>query len=153
MIAKAMRAILLASATGDKLEGLGLHELLREGSQRVFVWLAMIEDRMRAHDEQFSQISIAHFRDAAQTLLASGRVLSRRQAKKGGELARPRERGDILNARGHRRGRHRLGMVISRHAISSSRAIAAIVLAHNATLRSRVTMRYGASMDLRLRSR
>jgi hypothetical protein len=52
----------------------------------------MIEDRMRAHDEQFSQISIAHFRDAAQTLLTSGRVLSRRQAKKGGELARPRER-------------------------------------------------------------
>jgi hypothetical protein len=34
MIAKAMRAILLASATPDKLEGLGLHELIRPGSQR-----------------------------------------------------------------------------------------------------------------------
>ena len=50
--------------------------------------LAMIEDRMRAHDEQFPQISIAHLRDAAQPLLAAGRVLSRRQAKKGGELTR-----------------------------------------------------------------
>ena len=38
----------------------------------------MIENRMRAHDEQFPQISIAHFRDAAQPLLAAGRVLSRR---------------------------------------------------------------------------
>ncbi len=87
MIAKAMRAILLAS-DGDKLEGLALHEFLRKGSQRVVVRLAMIEDRMRAHDEQFPQISIAHFRDAAQPLLAAGRVLSRRQAKKGGELTR-----------------------------------------------------------------
>jgi hypothetical protein len=43
---------------------------------------------MRAHDEQFPQISIAHLRDAAQPLFAAGRVLSRRQAKKGGELAR-----------------------------------------------------------------
>jgi hypothetical protein len=43
---------------------------------------------MRAHDKQFPQISIAHLRDAAQALLAAGRVLSRRQAKKGGELAR-----------------------------------------------------------------
>src|ERR1700687_4539483 len=85
---------------GDKLEGLGLHEFLCPGSQRVFVRLAMIEDRMRAHDEQFPQISIAHLRDAAQSLLAAGRVLFRRQAKKGGELARARESGDILNARG-----------------------------------------------------
>ena len=37
---------------GDKLEGLGLHELLRPGSQRVVVWLSMIKDRMRAHDKQ-----------------------------------------------------------------------------------------------------
>ena len=62
---------------------------------------------MRAHDKQFPQISIAHLRDAAQPLLAAGRVLSRCQAKKGGELARARESGDVLNARGYRRGRHR----------------------------------------------
>jgi hypothetical protein len=67
----------------------------------------MIEDHMRAHDEQFSQISIAHFRDTAQSLLATGRVLSRRQAKKGGELARASESGDVLNAGDHRRGRPR----------------------------------------------
>jgi len=78
----------IGESDGDKLEGLGLHEFLREGSQRVLVRLAMIEDRMRAHDEQFPQISIAQFRDAAQPLLAAGRVLSWRQAKKGGELAR-----------------------------------------------------------------
>jgi hypothetical protein len=36
---------------GDKLEGLALHELLRKGSQRVVVWLAMIENRMRAQDK------------------------------------------------------------------------------------------------------
>ena len=78
---------------GDKFERLGLQELLRPGSQRVFVRFAMIEDRMRADDEQFPQISIpfarhstklrftepltrfAHLRDAAQSLLASGRVL------------------------------------------------------------------------------
>src|SRR6202035_5217427 len=81
MIAKAMRAILLASATATSLKGLVCMSF--PGSQRVFVRLAMIEDRMRAHDEQFPQISIAHFRDAAQALLAAGRVLSRRQAKKG----------------------------------------------------------------------
>jgi len=50
--------------------------LLRPGSHGVFVRLAMID--MRADDEQFPQISIAHFRDAAQALLAAGRVLSRR---------------------------------------------------------------------------
>src|ERR1700730_10858651 len=38
----------------------------------------MIENRMRAHDEQFPQISIALFRDAPQPLLAAGRVSSRR---------------------------------------------------------------------------
>jgi hypothetical protein len=51
---------------------------------------------MRAHDEQFPQISIAHLRDAAQPLLAARRGLSRRQAKKGCELARARESGDVL---------------------------------------------------------
>jgi len=58
MIAKAMRHF-IGERDGDKLEGLGLHELLRKGSQRVFVRLAMIEDRMRAHDKQCPQISIA----------------------------------------------------------------------------------------------
>jgi hypothetical protein len=47
MIAKAMRAI--GERDGDKLKGLGLHEPLREGSQRVFVWLAMIR-RVRRID-------------------------------------------------------------------------------------------------------
>jgi hypothetical protein len=88
MIAKAMRAILLARAMATSLKGFGLDELLRKGSQRVFVRLAMIEDRMRANDKQFSQISVAHLRDTAQPLLAAGRVLSRCQAKKSGELAR-----------------------------------------------------------------
>jgi hypothetical protein len=59
---------------GDKLEGLVLHEFLCPGSQRVVVRLAMIEDRMRAHDEQCPQISIAQLRDAAQSHLAAGRV-------------------------------------------------------------------------------
>jgi hypothetical protein len=35
--------------------------------------------------------SLAHFRDTTQPLLAAGRGLFRRQAKKGGELARARE--------------------------------------------------------------
>ncbi len=62
---------------------------------------------MRAHHKQCPQISVAHLRDAAQRPLAAGRVLFRRQAKKGGELARARESGDVLNAGGHRRGCHR----------------------------------------------
>src|ERR1700732_4019280 len=93
----------------------------------------MIEDRMRAHDEQFPQISIAHLRDAAQPLLAAGRVLSRRQAKKGGEITRGRESGDVLNAPGtlaaipEAVAGPKPGIVIRRRAISSPRAIAAMV--------------------------
>ena len=64
MIAKAMRAILLASATATSLKSLVWMSFFAQ-DRRVFVRLAMIEDRMRAHDEQFPQISIAHLRDAA----------------------------------------------------------------------------------------
>jgi hypothetical protein len=44
-IAKAMRAISLASATATSLKRLGLDELLRPGPQCVFARLPMVEDR------------------------------------------------------------------------------------------------------------
>jgi hypothetical protein len=70
MIAKAMRAILLASATATSVRGLlWMSFFAQDRSARVP--LAMIEDRMRAHDEQCPQISIAHLRDAAQSLTHS----------------------------------------------------------------------------------
>ena len=77
---------------------------------------------MGSHDEQPSQVLIAHFRDAARLLLAAGRGLSRCQAKKGSERARAREKGEVLNARYYCRGCHRA----QRPAVSWSRAIAAM---------------------------
>jgi hypothetical protein len=55
------------------------------------------QHRMRAHDEQFPQIAIAHLRNAPELLLAARRVLLGRQAEKGGELARAGETGRIPN--------------------------------------------------------
>ncbi len=65
----------IGACDGNKLEGLGLHQLLRPGTQCVFVQLMMIEDRMGPHDEQPAQIAIAHFRDTAQPLLAASIAL------------------------------------------------------------------------------
>ena len=89
MMSKAMRASLLASATATSLKGLVCMSFFAQ--DRSLVRLAMIEDRMRAHDEQLAQISVAHLRNAAQALLAAGRALSWRQAKEGGELAQAGE--------------------------------------------------------------
>jgi hypothetical protein len=104
--AKAMRAILLASRR-RQAEGLGLDELLRKGSQRVVVRLAMIEDRMRAHDKQFLQISMPILETRPSRSLPPDEFCLGVSPIQGGELARARESGGVLNARGHRRGRHR----------------------------------------------
>ena len=66
--------------------------------------LTVKQHRMRADDEQFAQVPIAHLRDAPQLGLAAGRVLFGRQPEKGGELARASETGGILNGRRHCRG-------------------------------------------------
>ena len=67
---KAMRAILLASATATSLKGLVWMSYVAQDRSASSCGLRMIEDRMRTHDEQFPQISIAHLRNAAQLLLA-----------------------------------------------------------------------------------
>lgn len=64
----------------------------------------MKQHRLRAHDEQFAQIPIAHLRDAPQPLLTAGGVLLGRQPQGGGQFARAGEAGRILNARRQRRG-------------------------------------------------
>src|SRR4029077_6649478 len=88
---------LVGERNGDELEGFLLDQFLGPHPQRVGMWLAVKQHRMRAHDEQFAQISIAHLRNAPQLRLAARRVLLGRQPEIGGELAWAGETGGILN--------------------------------------------------------
>ena len=63
---------LVGDGYGDQLEGLGFHQPVCPGTQRVSVPFAMVEHRMRADDEQLAQIAVAHLRDATQSLFARG---------------------------------------------------------------------------------
>src|SRR5277367_5815306 len=65
---------------------------------------AMAERRAGAHDQELAQVAIAHLGDPPEPRFAAGRVLTRRQAKEGGELAPAGEGAGVLD-RGHdRRG-------------------------------------------------
>lgn len=45
---------LVGDRHGDELEGLGLHQPVRPGAQRVAVPLSMVEHGVRADDEQLA---------------------------------------------------------------------------------------------------
>jgi hypothetical protein len=91
---------------GNKLEGLGLHQLAGPEPACVGMALAMIKYGMRADDEQLTQVAIAHLRQASKPFLSSRRVLARRQAEPGRKLARTREAGDIRHTGSDGAGRH-----------------------------------------------
>ena len=86
MIAQAMRAILLASATATTLAGFLASSFITQGCLSGCV-PRVSDDRRRTDDEQPAQIAIALLGDAAEPLLAAGRVLPRNESDPGGELA------------------------------------------------------------------
>src|SRR5262245_41498357 len=100
-MAHAMRAILLASATAATLIG---RRPIRRASQSRFVpcW-HISDDGHGAGDEQPAQMSIALLRDAAQSVFAAGRMLSRHQSDPCSKTAAGRERFPISDL-GHQRG-------------------------------------------------
>src|SRR6202453_5335986 len=66
---------LVGERHGDKLERLLLDQLLGPRPPWIRVGLTVKHHRMRAHDEQFAQVPIAHLRNAPELRLAAGRVL------------------------------------------------------------------------------
>jgi hypothetical protein len=90
------------------------------------VRLAMIEDRMRAHDKQCPQISIAHLRDAAQLLLPPDEFCLGVRPRKAANSRGPEkaETSSMLAAIAEAVTGPKPGMVIR---LSSPRAIAAMV--------------------------
>src|SRR5215469_6128587 len=102
IMAHAMRAILLASATAATLIG---RRSIRRASHSRFVpcWRAYRMTAMAPGDEQPAQMSIALLRDAAQSLFAAGRMLSRHQADPCSKTAAGREHLPISDL-GHQRG-------------------------------------------------
>ena len=73
---------LVGKRYGDKLEGLLLDQFLRPHPQWVGVRLTVKQHGVRAHDEQFAQVAIAHFRNAPEFLLAARRILLGSQSRK-----------------------------------------------------------------------
>src|ERR1700759_730150 len=71
--AQAMRAILLARATAATL--IGRRSMIRASQSRFVPCLRAYRMTAIAPDEQPPQVSIALFGDAAETLLAAGRML------------------------------------------------------------------------------
>src|SRR5271163_2342164 len=62
---------LVGERYGDKLERLLLDQLLGPHSQRVGMQLTVKQHGVRAHDEQFAQVPVAHLRNAPELLLAA----------------------------------------------------------------------------------
>src|ERR1700730_18320979 len=63
---------------------------------------AMTKRRAGAYDQKLAQVAVAHLGDAPKPRFAAGRVLARRQAEEGGELAPAGEGAGVLD-RGHDR--------------------------------------------------
>src|ERR1700731_1513320 len=63
---------------------------------------AMTKRRAGAYDQKLAQVAVAHLGEAPKPRFAAGRVLARRQAEEGGELAPASEGAGVLD-RGHAR--------------------------------------------------
>src|SRR5271165_1062352 len=68
---------------------------------------AMAKRRAGAHHQKLAQVAVAHLGDAPEPRFAAGRVLARRQAEEGGELAPAGEGAGVLDRGGDRRGSDR----------------------------------------------
>ncbi len=84
MIAQAMRAILLASATATLGRLLG--EQLHDPGMLVGMPPRMLDHSRGPDDQQSPQIAVALLRYAAEPLLAAGRVLPRHETDPGGKI-------------------------------------------------------------------
>src|SRR5271165_3366037 len=82
--------------------GLALEHRARPQAQGVVMAFAMAERRAGAHHQKLAQVAVAHLGDAPEPRFAAGRVLARRQAEEGGELAPAGEDAGVLD-RGHNR--------------------------------------------------
>src|SRR5580658_3505037 len=90
---------------------------------------AMTKRRAGAHHQELAQVAVAHLGDAPEPRFAAGRVLARRQAEEGGELAPAGEFACVLD-RGHdcrggdradaRMVINRLSMALCRSSLRSS---------------------------------
>ena len=83
MMAQAIRAILLASATGHPGRS-ALHQSCEPRQVLGAVPLGIADDGRRADNQQPSQVSIALLGDTAEPVLATGRMLLRRQHQRRG---------------------------------------------------------------------
>src|SRR5580700_3077566 len=86
------------------LDGLALEHAARPWAHAVVVAFAMTKRRAGAYDQKLAQIAVAHLGDAPEPLLAPARVLARRQAEEGGELAPAGEGAGVLDGGHDRRG-------------------------------------------------
>src|SRR5271166_4648542 len=90
---------------------------------------AMAKRRAGAHHQKLAQVAVAHLGDAPEPRFAAGRVLARRQAEEGGELAPAGEETPaswIVATIADAVTGPTPGMVISRLAVSSALTDAAI---------------------------
>ena len=104
MMAQAIRAILLASATAATF--VGRRSINRASHGRFRAVLSRVpDDSHGAGDQQPSQVAIALFGDTAEPILAAGRMLLGHQSDPGGEIAPGAERLPIADL-GNQGGGH-----------------------------------------------
>ena len=107
MIAQAMRASLLASATVTSRAGRRCRSRWSRQPMDRAVFPEPAQARCRSEDEQASQIRIALFGNPAEPFLSAAGVLSRNQTEPRREVATGAEHRGIGNMRGERRADQR----------------------------------------------
>src|SRR5215831_831856 len=107
MMAQAIRAILVGQGDRCHLRRAALHQSSEPWPLQRAVLLRVADDGHRAGDEQPSQVAIALFGDAAELVLATGRLLFRYQANPGSQAAPRPERLPVTDLGNQSRGDNR----------------------------------------------